>query len=95
MPSLDDFIFIENASFYKKKEITENDMDNIIKMLFNAILDKGIEDKKYIDIKRRPYVDTVYSILAYKRLTRPTCIDENVQLDKKWLERKFAYLFRH
>lgn len=93
MPSLDDFIFIENASFYKKKEITENDMDNIIKMLFNAILDKGIEDKKYIDIKRRPYDDTVYSILAYKRLTRPTCIDKSIQLDKKWLERKFAYLF--
>ena len=93
MPSLDDFTFIEKASFYTKKEITEKDMNNIIKDLFNDILDKGVEGEKYIDIRRAQNDDIVYSILAYKRLTRPTCIDRNVQLDKKWLERKFAYLF--
>ena len=93
-PSIDDFIFNETASFYKFKEELSIDQKNLlIKKLFKAIIDKGIEGEKYIDIRRNIYEGVVYSFLAYKRLVKPTCFDDDYQLDPKWLERKFAFLF--
>ena len=93
-PSIDDFIFHETASFYKFKEgLSNNQKELLIKRLFKAIIDKGIEGEKYIDIRRSIYDDVVYSFLAYKRLVKPTCFDDDYQLDTRWLERKFAFLF--
>ena len=93
-PSIDDFIFHETASFYKFKEgLSNNQKELLIKRLFKAIIDKGIEGEKYIDIRRNIYDDVVYSFLAYKRLVKPTCFDDDYQLDTRWLERKFAFLF--
>lgn len=94
MPSIDDFIFLENASFYTlKDELNDAQMNNLIKSLFNDILNKGIEGEKYVDIRRDCHNDVKYSLLAYKRVIRPSCIYKDVLLDKKWMERKFAYLF--
>lgn len=92
-PSINDFIFHEIASFYKfKEELSNYQKDLLIKRLFKAIIDKGIEGEKYIDIKRSIHDDVVYSFLAYKRLAKPTCFDDDYQPDTKWLERKFAFL---
>lgn len=93
-PSIDDFIFHETASFYKfKEELSNNKKDLLIKRLFKAIVDKGIEGEKYVDIRRNIYENVAYSFLAYKRLVKPTCFNDDYQPDTKWLERKFAFLF--
>ena len=94
MPSIDDFTFLENASFYMlKEELDDAQMNNLIKNLFNEIIKKGIEGEIYLDVRRRSHNDVRFSLLAYKRVVRPTCLCDNVLLDKKWMERKFAYLF--
>lgn len=93
-PSIDDFIFNETASFYKfKEELSIKEKNLLIKKLFKAIIDKGHEGEKYIDIRRHIYEDVVYSFLAYKRLVKPTCFDSDYHPDTKWMERKFAFLF--
>ena len=93
-PSIDDFIFHDTASFYKfKEDLSIEQKKRLINKLFKAIMDKGIEGERYIDTRRNKQGDVVYSFLAYKRLVKPTCFDDDFPLESKWLERKFAFLF--
>lgn len=89
-----DFEFIESASFYTfKAGLEEPDITRIIRDTFRKAKEKDQEGNDYVPAKiRENYDGTKVSFLAFKRKVRPSCFADRVELEDRWLERKFAYL---
>lgn len=89
---MDNLLFTTTADFYKYKEgLNEDDKNNAIGKLLNQSVASDKEGEIYTKILRNEYRDMRYSFIAYKRKVLPSCFKANI--DDKWKERKFAYLF--
>lgn len=89
-----DFEFIECASIYTfKADVREDNIAHIISDTFRKAKEKDQEGDVYVPSKiREDYDGTKVSFLAFKRKVRPSCFHDRVDLDDRWMERKFAYL---
>lgn len=86
--------FSENALFFKLKE-DRSITDELIDRVFTDALNVDREDGSYDDRRRKQFPkarNMKYSFLAFVRKVRPTCFKEEVEVEDRWWERKFAYL---
>ena len=89
---MENLLFTTTAYFYKFKEgLNEDDKKKAIARLLNQGIASDKEGDIYDKLIRAEYGDMRYSFIAYKRKVLPSCFKANI--DDKWKERKFAYLF--